>query len=79
MKYKLSQTKTVTKEIKLLPCPFCRSENVRPIHFDGQWGYSSSEDYVTCRSCGTNGPIVKDRNCGNNIERAIEKWNHREN
>ena len=79
MKYKLSQTKTVTKEIELLPCPFCGSENIKPIHYDGEWGYSSSKDYVICCSCGAIGGNVEDDNCGNNIERAIEKWNHREN
>ena len=79
MKYKITETKTITKEIDVLPCPFCGSDNIKPFHTSGFYGYSPSEDYVTCRSCGTNGPIVKDHNGGNNIERAIEKWNHREN
>lgn len=79
MKYKLSQTKIVTKEIELLPCPFCGSENIKPIHYSGEWGYRPSNDYVICRSCGAIGGNVEDDKCGNNIELAIEKWNHREN
>ena len=75
MKYKLSQTKTVTKEIELLPCPFCGSENIKPIHYDGELGYRHSKDYVICCSCGATGGNVED----SDIERAIEKWNHREN
>lgn len=52
MKYKLSKTKIVTKGIELLPCPFCGSENIKPIHYSGEWGYRPSNDYVICRSCG---------------------------
>lgn len=77
MVYKAQETKIVEKEIEILPCPFCGSESVNPIHIQGQYGYSSSDDYVECRCCGATGGHITDRNGGNHIEKAIDRWNNR--
>ena len=77
MIYKHEENKVVTTEIELLHCPFCGSENIKPIHHNGDWGYSSSEDYVMCQNCKAEGGHVIDGNCGNNLKEAIIKWNHR--
>ena len=39
------------KEYKLLPCPFCKSDNARLVnkHEDVFWGYC----YAKCFNCGT--------------------------
>lgn len=77
MIYEYTETKTIKKQIEILPCPFCGSENVKPIHYNGSYGYSPSEDYVTCTSCGAMGSIIEDPNGGNNMVLAINKWNRR--
>lgn len=77
MIYEYTETKTIHKEVEIKPCPFCGSENVKPIHHSGSYGYSSSEDYVKCLSCGASGGIFKDDNCGNHMREAIKKWNRR--
>lgn len=77
MVYKMQETKIVEKEIEILPCPFCGSENVEPRHFPGQYGYSPSDDYVECCCCGATGGHVMDRDDGNHLEKAINKWNNR--
>lgn len=73
MNIKIREQKIVEKEIELLPCPFCGSEDVEPIHICGSWGYISSKDYITCNSCGAQGGVVKD----GKLSDAIEKWNMR--
>lgn len=77
MIYEHEETKVVTRKIEILPCPFCGSENVKPFHIDGDWGYSPSRDYVQCNSCGATSGEVKDSNSG--MDLAIEKWNRRVN
>lgn len=77
MMYEYTETKIVKKQIEILPCPFCGSNNVKPIHYNGSYGYSPSEDYVTCTSCGASGGRIKDSDCGNNMDLAIKKWNRR--
>ena len=44
MKYKITETKTITREIDVLPCPFCGSDNIKPFHTNGFYGYSPSTD-----------------------------------
>ena len=75
--YKYTETKVINNEIEIIPCPFCGSENIKPIHINGEYGYSSSEDYVKCLSCGARGSVIKDSNGGNHMIEAIEKWNKR--
>ena len=77
MMYEYTETKTIRKEIEILPCPFCGSNDVKPIHNSGCYGYSPSTDYVTCGNCGAMGGRVKDSNCGKNVEDAIRNWNIR--
>lgn len=77
MIYEYTETKTVKKQIKILPCPFCGSENVKPIHCNGTWGYYPSEDYVKCNNCGATGGVIKDSDYGNNMDLAIKNWNRR--
>ena len=55
----------------------CGSNDVKPIHNSGCYGYSPSTDYVTCGNCGAMGGRVKDSNCGKNVEDAIRNWNIR--
>ena len=76
-KYVIERKEIVKEEIDILPCPFCGSENVKPVHCNGEYGYRSSEDYVVCASCGAVGSSIKDSNCGNNLRLAIQKWNTR--
>lgn len=77
MKYKITETKTITKEIDVLPCPFCGSDNIKPFHTSGVYGYSPSTDVVTCCSCGAHSGVIEDTDGGNNQILAIEKWNTR--
>lgn len=77
MKYKITETKTITKEIELLPCPFCGSDNIKPYHTSGIYGFFPSKDLVTCCSCGASSGVIKDLDCGTNQMLAIEKWNDR--
>lgn len=77
MKYKITETKTITKEIDVLPCPFCGSDNIKPFHTSGFYGYSPSTDVVTCCSCGAHSGVIEDPDGGNNQILAIEKWNTR--
>lgn len=77
MIYEYTETKTVSKEINLEPCPFCGSENLKPIHYSGSYGYSPSEDYVKCLNCGASGGVIKDDLCGNHLQKAIINWNTR--
>lgn len=72
MKYTLTKTKVEKEEIELLPCPFCGSENLKPVHIDGSWGYSSSKDYIECKYCGARGSVS-----GDSMNKAIQKWNRR--
>ena len=74
MKIKVREQKIVEKEIELLPSPFCGSEDVEPISFEGSWGYSSSKDYIKCNSCGAQGGMVED----GELSDAIKNWNMRE-
>ena len=74
-KYKYKVEKIESIEIKC--CPFCGSEDVTPIHHNGSWGYTPSEDYVKCNNCEATGGMIKDTNCGNHFKEAIDKWNHR--
>mgnify|MGYP004496857189 FL=1 len=77
MKYKLTETKTITREIDLLPCPFCGSDNIEPCHTSGSYGFFPSTDRVTCCSCGAHSGAIEDPDGGNNQILAIEKWNTR--
>ena len=77
MKYKYTETKTIVKQIEILSCPFCGSDNVQPIHIEGNWGYSASQDYVRCLNCKATGGKIEDSNCGNHMHEAIDKWNKR--
>lgn len=77
MIYKYTETKQVVNKIEILPCPFCGSENVKPIHIKGNYGYSPSEDYVACLSCGATGGKIKDSDCGNYMQEAVNNWNER--
>ena len=77
MIYEYTETKTIKKQIEILPCPFCGSNNVKPIHYNGSYGYSPSEDYVTCTSCGATGSRIGDIDGRNNMDLAIKKWNRR--
>ena len=77
MKYEISKIVKETKEVEILDCPFCGSDNLTPVHIQGEYGYSSSEDYVKCLQCGATGGLIKDSNCGNNTELAIKRWNIR--
>lgn len=77
MIYEYIETKKITNKIEINDCPFCGSDNVKPIHHEGSWGYSSSKDYVKCLNCGATGGIIEDSNCGNHMEEAIKKWNKR--
>ena len=72
-KYKVEKTETIEIEC----CPFCGSEDVTPIHYNGSWGYTPSEDYVKCNNCKATGGVIEDHNCGNHFKEAIDKWNHR--
>ena len=73
MKIKVREQKIVVKEIELLPCPFCGSEDIDPVSIEGSWGYSSSKDYVKCNSCGAQGGVVED----GKLDDAIANWNMR--
>ena len=77
MIYEYTETKTIKKQIEILHCPFCGSEDVKPIHHNGSWGYSPSEDYVKCSNCGATGGVIKDADCRNNMDLAIKNWNRR--
>ena len=77
MYYEFIETKQVVNKIEILPCPFCGSDNVQPIHVEGNWGYSASQDYVRCLDCNALGGKITDSNCGNHMEEAINKWNKR--
>lgn len=77
MVYKFQKQTVDVKEIDLLPCPFCGSGNLRPIHISGSYGYSNSMDYVVCENCGARGGNVEDGNCGEHLEEAIDNWNTR--
>lgn len=79
MKYLHRESKIVEREIDVLPCPFCGSEDLTIRHINGQWGYSNSEDYVECNYCKARGGYIEDSQCGNNFEKAIKNWNMREN
>ena len=79
MKYIHRESKIVEREIDVLPCPFCGSNNLTVSHIDGQYGYSSSRDYVECNACKAHGGYVEDSRCGENFEKAIKNWNMREN
>jgi len=56
------------KEYKLLPCPFCKSDNVRLVnkHKDVFWGYC----YAKCFNCGT-------RTRQGSLKEIAELWNTR--
>lgn len=77
MIYKYEKRTTTIKEIEILNCPFCGSDDLAPVHYPGEYGYSSSEDFVVCHKCGARSGIIKDSNCGNHMEEAIRKWNTR--
>lgn len=77
MIYKYDEKKVITKEVEILSCPFCGSDNVRPVHITGSYGYSSSEDYVMCKDCGAQGASIRDSDCGNHMLEVIDKWNRR--
>lgn len=53
----------MTTEPKLLPCPFCRSENLKL--------YNQTVPFVECKSCLGTGPIEVD------ADTAILSWNNR--
>lgn len=73
MKIKIREQKIVEEEIELLPCPFCGSEDVEPVSIEGNWGYTSSKDYIKCNICGAQGGVVED----GELSDAIENWNMR--
>ena len=77
MIYEYTETKIIRNKVEMLPCPFCGSENVKPIHYSGSYGYSASEDYVKCLSCSATGGLITNDNGLNCMEDAIEKWNRR--
>ena len=79
MKYRQIESKFIEREIDVLPCPFCGSDDLTISHIDGQWGYSSSKDYVECNYCKARGGYIEDSECGKNFEKAIKNWNTREN
>ena len=35
MIYEYTETRQVVNKIEILPCPFCGSDNVQPIHIEG--------------------------------------------
>lgn len=76
MIYKYTETKTINNEIEIVPCPFCGSENVKPVHISGEHGYSYSKDFVTCISCGASGSVIKNDEGRNHMVEAINKWNN---
>lgn len=56
----------------LLPCPFCGSNDIEPIHFiDRRNG--ESVNYIKCNFC--NGQSVPIKGC---MDDAIKIWNKRE-
>ena len=77
MIFNINETKVVTTQIELKPCPFCGSEKLDIVHISGQWGYSSSEDFVKCLKCGARSGKIKDSDCGTNRKLAVMKWNER--
>lgn len=76
-KYIIEKQEIIRKEINILPCPFCGSENVKPIHCNGSHGYSASEDYVKCFSCSATGGLITNNDGLHFTEKAIKKWNRR--
>lgn len=77
MIYKKQQAEIIIKEIELLPCPFCGSDDIEPIFQEGSYGYSYSFNYVQCNCCKARGGLVKDGDCMNNEDKAIRNWNSR--
>lgn len=65
------------KKIEIKNCPFCGSDDLKPVHHQGSYGYSKSEDYVKCLTCGATGGYITDNNCGKHTEESIAKWNRR--
>ncbi len=60
------------KETEPLPCPFCKSSNIRiseHIRFDIKEGIIIEPISVQCIDCGANGPTIM------YIEKTIETWN----
>ena len=81
MKIAIERKEVVTKEIEVLSCPFCGSDNIDVIHYAGFYGYSADEFYVKCKDCGACGGKVVDDRCSLSTtkqkELAVEKWNMR--
>ena len=77
MRFNLSETKVVTIQIELEPCPFCGSEKLDIVHIPGQWGYTPSEDFVECLKCGATSGKIEDPDCGTHKKAAAFKWNER--
>lgn len=77
MIYEYAETIKKVKKIEIKHCPFCGSDDLKPVHFQGSWGYSSSEDFIKCLTCGATGGNITDNDCGKHTEESIAKWNRR--
>lgn len=60
-------TERLTEKIELLPCPWCKSNN---IEIDDSFRNSNCY-YGICLDCGASGPS------GSNEKESIKKWNTR--
>lgn len=52
---------------KILPCPFCGSDNLKTIY-----GYFT---WIVCDDCNARGPIFAPRKVKEDLSEAIKAWN----
>lgn len=76
MIYKHEKRTVTVEEIEIKSCPFCGSDEVKPIYYKEQWGWSNAENFVKCCRCGAKDPLIS-RVEGDHTIESIKAWNRR--